>query len=241
MTEIQSMKLSRILHHAAIPLAIAVCGNTLAHEYWIEKQGNRSILNQGHTTGSHAGPAQVPIDPAIIRQVICLDAGGTPLATPPPKGVPPAVDARCAHLSFQLSSGYWTKTPYDTLNKPRSEVKGALQSWLSQETVTRIEQWSPALTKVTPPGLNLVLPGNPARLSAGDKFSVRAVLDGKPTPNVTVAYDGEPRGTTDSDGLVNLRVRHGGLQHVSASIETPLNDGKADTLIRSATLNFLLP
>ena len=58
---------------------------------------------------------------------------------------------------------------------------------------------------------------------------------------MAVAYDGEPRGATDGEGRINLRVRHGGLQQVSASIETPLNDGKADTLIRGATLNFMLP
>jgi nickel transport protein len=235
------MKHSTNLRCAATFLLFASCCNAIAHEYWIEKQGNRSILNQGHTTGAHSGPAQVPIDPAIIREVICLDPAGKALSIKPPKVIPPVVEANCAQLRFQLSSGYWTKTPYDTINKPRGEVKGALQSWLSQESVTRIEQWSIPLTKVNHPGLTLVLPGNPAALKPGDKFSVRALLDGKPAPDVTVAYDGEPRGTTDSDGLVNLRVRHGGVQHVSASIETPLKDGKADTLIRGATLNFVLP
>ncbi len=225
---------------AALSLTAAISSQALAHEYWIEKEGRRYILQQGHKSAAHAGAPAVPFDPAIIAQTICIEKGGKALSLQQ-KGSPPGVEADCAQVSFRLSSGYWTKTPYDTVNKPRTEVKGALQSWLSQETVTRIDLWSPALTKPTLPGLALVLPANPSALKPGDKFALLALLDGKPAADVPVAYDGETRGVTDGEGRINLRVRHGGLQQLSASLETPLNEAKAETLIRGATLNFVLP
>jgi nickel transport protein len=225
---------------AAISLLTAVSANAVAHEYWIEKEVHRYVLQQGHKSTAHAGAAAVPFDPAIVAQTVCTDKSGR-TQTLAHKGSPPAVEADCARISFQLSSGYWTKTPYDTINRPRTEVKGALQSWLSQETVTRIDLWTPALNKPAYPGLALVPLANPAALKPGDKFTLQALLDGKPAAGVPVAYDGETRGATDGEGRINLRVRHGGLQQVSASLETPLNDGKAETLIRGATLNFVLP
>jgi nickel transport protein len=225
---------------ATILLAVAFAQNANAHEYWIEKAGNRFVLQQGHKTAAHAGETRVTFDPAIVAQTTCTrkDGGALPLKA---KGSPPGVDGDCAQISFHLSSGYWTKTPYDTVNKPRTEVRSALQSWLSQETVTRIDHWLPAMAKPNVAGLFIALAADPAGLKPGDKFALRTLLDGRPAPGVAVAYDGEPRGATDGEGRINLRVRHGGLQQVSASIETPLNDGKADTLIRGATLNFMLP
>jgi nickel transport protein len=212
----------------------------MSHEYWIDKEGQRFVLHLGHKSAAHAGAATLAFDPAIIVQTVCTDKSGKTL-TLKPKGTPAEVEADCAQISFRLSSGYWTKTPYDSFNKPRTEVKSALQSWLSQETVTRIDQWSPALTKSVVPGLSLILPASPANLKPGDKLSLLAMIDGKTAPDVAVAYDGETRGTTDAEGRINLRIRHGGLQQFSASLETALNDGKAETLIRGATLNFVLP
>jgi hypothetical protein len=55
-----------------------------------------------------------------------------------------------------------------------------------------------------------------------------------------VAYDGDVRGATAEDGSIALRLRHAGMQTISASFEAPLADGKADTVIRAATLNFEL-
>jgi nickel transport protein len=225
---------------APVVLALLTLSNATAHEYWIDKDGRQFILNQGHKTAAHGGAMAVAYDPAIITQTHCSDEAGKTRALAY-QGNPARVEGDCAAITFQLNSGYWTKTPYDTLNKPKNEVKGALQSWLAEESVTRIERWAPALAKPHAAGLQLSLPADPGRLKSGDKFTLVATLNGSPQANVAVAYDGETRGTTDTDGRINLRVRHGGLQLIAASLETPLADGKADTLIRGATLNFLLP
>jgi nickel transport protein len=55
---------------------------------------------------------------------------------------------------------------------------------------------------------------------------------------VTVAYHGDPRGVTGDDGRVNLRIRHKGLQLISASLEEPLQSNKADKRVRSTILMF---
>ena len=47
--------------------------------------------------------------------------------------------------------------------------------------------------------------------------------------------------TTGNDGKIAIRIRHGAMQLISASVETPLADGKADTVIRASTLQFELP
>jgi nickel transport protein len=225
---------------ALLLVAVLSVSTAFAHEYWIDREGRQFVLNQGHKTAAHGGAAAVSYDTTTITSVQCSEESGKnrPL---PVKGNPARVEGDCAAVSFQLNSGYWTKTPYDTFNKPRNEVKGALQSWLSEETVTRIERWSPVLAKPNANGLQLSLASDPDRLKSGDKFTLVATLNGAPQANVAVAYDGETRGTTDNEGRINLRVRHNGLQLIAASLETPLADGKADTLIRGATLNFVLP
>lgn len=221
-------------------LAATHSAPSIAHDYWIDREVRHYVLHQGHKTAAHAGAAAVAYDASIVSRVECTDEAGKARALPV-TGNPVRAEGDCASVRFTLSSGYWTKTPYDTLNKPRSDVKQALESWRSEESVTRLDRWSPGLAKPAVPGLALSLPANPAGLKPGDKFSVLATLDGMPRADIPVAYNGETRGATDTDGRINLRVRHSGLQQVSASLETPLTDGKADKLIRGATLNFLLP
>ena len=64
------------------------------------------------------------------------------------------------------------------------------------------------------------------------------VKDGKPVAGASVAYHGNPRGETDADGRIAIRLRHGGVQLIATSLELPLKDGKADTEILAATLQF---
>ncbi|EFK95250.1 conserved hypothetical protein [sediment metagenome] len=55
---------------------------------------------------------------------------------------------------------------------------------------------------------------------------------------MTVAYFGHPRGTTDGDGRINIRLQQPGLQLIQASRVSPLDDGKADKLIQATALQF---
>ena len=123
-----------------------------------------------------------------------------------------------------------------------------LKSWRSEDSVKRLNRWSAALAQPLTPGLEITPVGDPFGLGVDDKLTVRVTLDRKPRAGVPVAYDGATRGATGEDGTVVLKIRHGGLQMIAASLETPLDDdqrksprdGQADTLIRATTLNFEL-
>jgi nickel transport protein len=82
--------------------------------------------------------------------------------------------------------------------------------------------------------------GNPLLLKTGDKLHLRAFYQGRPVAGVTVAYFGKPRGITDKEGNVNIRLQSAGFQLIKASIELPLNDGKADKAVHAASLQFEL-
>jgi nickel transport protein len=236
---IQKVKLIHSIPQA-LALLCSLSTAASAHEYWVDRDNGQYVLHQGHKTAVHRGAASIAYDPASVVRVECLDESGKSRVLIP-HGTPVRVDGSCAAVNFYLDHGYWTKTAYDTLNKPKNEVKGALQSWRSHENVTRLNQWTAALAQPAGVGLVLSLPANPDRLKTGDKFTVVVTLDGAPRADVPVAYAGETRGVTDAGGRINLKIRHTGLQQISASLEAPLTDGKADTLIRAATLNFMLP
>jgi nickel transport protein len=90
-------------------------------------------------------------------------------------------------------------------------------------------------------GLEITPTVDPFKVAIDDKLTVLVTENRKPKSGVPVAYQGETRGATGEDGRIAIRIRTGGMQLVSASIEVPLSDGKADTVIRATALQFELP
>lgn len=216
-------------------------GGALAHDLWLSITGKQWTLYQGHRHSTHDGADTVPYTSGFVTRARCLDAEGKqgPLAVA--ANAPWSASGDCAALRLDVSSGYWSKTPWETKNVPKNEAPGALKSWLALESLLLIERWNVALAKPAGSGLELLPTADPFLLKPGDKLVVRATHDGKPLAEAPVAYHGETRGTTDADGRIAIRLRHRGVQLISTSLETRLNDGKADREIRSATLQFSLP
>jgi nickel transport protein len=210
-----------------------------AHEYWIEKGDGGYTLFQGHVFSTHEGEARVQYDPAIVKRVTC--AGGAAASPEPGKTYPVRIAGRCAALLVDIVSGYWTQTLTDTVPKPRSEVRGALRGWKSEESIKRLDNWSAAAMKPLSDGLEIVPLENPFLLKPGDKLRVQVLWQGKPRKGVAVAYAGDTRGQTDSQGEVNLRIRRGGVQMVAASFDEPIKDPLADRIVHGAMLQFELP
>jgi nickel transport protein len=224
--------------------AAALLGLSLpasAHDLWLEREGSAVLLYQGHRHSSHAGQEIVPYDPAAVKEALCLDATGAARPLRPGATHPVRIEAACHMVLAAMSSGYWTKTAWETKNVPKTGISGVVKSWLSEETVKRLDRWTPFAAKPLSDRLEITPLADPLALSPGDKLSVRVSFAGKPLAGVPVAYDGDVRGATAADGSIALRLRHPGLQMISASFEAPLADGKADTVIRAATLNFELP
>jgi len=226
------------MRFVSVLFALLAC-TAQAHELWLEREGERWTLRQGHLHGGHAGEKNVPYDAHFVRSARCLDAGGAvrPLAVASPS--PWTASGACAALHVEVSSGYWSKTPWETKNAPKSETPGALKSWLSRDTLLFID--SRAVIRPHGEGLEILPEGNPFALKPGDKLIVRVTQDGKPLAGAPVAYRGHARGATDGAGRIAIRLRTAGTQLISTSAELPLADGKADVEIRSATLQFELP
>lgn len=220
-------------------LLLALPLTAVAHDYSLERDGDDYALYQGHFHSTHLGEKQVPYDPGIIEAAYCTAESGIrsmPRATAYPARFP----GPCAVLYVDMSSGYWSQTLTGTVNKPKTEVTGSLRGWLSEESIKRINVWTPAAAAPLTAGFELVPLENPLTLKPGSKLRLQALWQRKPKSGVTVAYDGAARGVTDTDGKVNLRVRHGGAQTVSATFEEPLNDAKADKIVRASILQFQL-
>lgn len=212
----------------------------LAHDLWLEREGSGLVLFQGHRHPSHHDPETVPYQPSAVGEAICQDARGRSKPVPFSAAYPVRVEADCAALLVAISSGYWTKTAWETKNVPKIGVSGVVKSWLSQDTVKRIERWTPGAAQAISQRLEIAPLADPFGLAPGDKLTLRVFFGGKPLAGVAVAYDSEVRGATAADGSIALRLRHPGLQMISASFEAPLADGKADSVIRATTLNFEL-
>lgn len=212
----------------------------LAHDLWVTREGNLHTLHSGHERSGHAGAKVIEYKPEQIRQAVCFSAAGRVLAGEVGRTWPVTLRGDCAASYFVFSSGYWSKTPYGTKNLPRNEAGQVLDSWLSVESVKRIDAWGVGLAKPLGLELEIVPLDNPLSLRPGDKLHLAVYGAGKPVAGATVAYFGHPRGVTAADGRVNITLRQPGPQSIQASLETPLGDGKADRLIQTTALQFEL-
>lgn len=212
-----------------------------AHDLWLEKSGKQFTLYQGHRHSTHAGTETMAYGRQFVAAATCFDVRGGQRPLAAAGSAPWTASGECAALQLEMSSGYWSKTPWETRNVPKSEVEGAIRSWLSKESLKRIEQWAAPFSQPLGAGLEIVPTSDPFALKPDDKLVVRVLRDGKPVVGAPVAYHGDTRGETDPDGRIAIRLRHGGVQLISTSVELPLRDGKADVESIAATLQFELP
>jgi nickel transport protein len=222
-------------------LLLALCLLSTAsagHDLWIDREGPLHTLAYGHERSGHEGAGHLEYRPETVKEAGCFSTAGQEQRVEQGKTFPVTFRGECAASWFLLSTGYWSKTPYGTRNLPKSEAGAVMDSWLSVESIKRIDRWGDTLARPLTGELELVPLYNPLSLKVGDKLRLRAFLRGKPVTGVTVAYFGKPRGTTGSDGSVNIRLNEPGIQLVQASLEMPLNDGKADKTIQTSSLQF---
>ena len=224
--------------HRTLSLLALLALPAAAHDLWLERDAAGWTLLLGHRHSAHDGADTLPYAAGLVRAATCIEAEGRRRALP--TGATPwrTTATDCALLRLDLSSGYWSKTPWETKNVPKSEAPGALRSWLSEESLKFLARWTAAARTPLGQGLEITPLSDPTSLAVGDKFTVLVSLDGRPWANAPVALNGETRGESDAAGRINLRLRRIGLQLVSTSAETPLADGKADWHLRAASLQF---
>ncbi len=225
----------------ALGLILLAYSPCRAHDYWVESDGQDYLLFRGHRYSEHTGEKIVPYDPTIIRGAYCASPDGPVHDVEPSSEYPVRIAGPCAALVVDADSGYWSQTLTGTRNQPKNELFGVLRSWRALESVKLINMWQDDLAQPLSDGLEIVCETDPFALRSGQKLRLLVTQEGKPREGVTVAYDGKPRGVTGKDGRINLRMRHGGMQHITASIDEPPTDDKADKLVRSTALLFELP
>ena len=235
---------ARFQFHGGIAL-LAICAGLLAktafaHDLWLDDANGRVTLQQGHKHSEHAGAETLDYRPDFVQSARCFNEAGETSLPAPESASPWRVRADCAAMLLATSSGYWTKTPWETRNAPKTGISPVIKSWRAQESLKRLFRWSEVGGQALGEGLEIVPQNNPFALQAGDKLTVQVLAGKQPLPNVAVAYGGDTRGATGPDGRIAIRLRHGGVQLISASREVPLNDGKADVLIDATTLQFNL-
>ena len=210
------------------------------HDLWLDRIGNGYELLYGHRHSGHSGQDTIEYQPSAVQRLVCFDTGGKAVGQGATARYPARLAGDCAVSYALLSSGYWTKTPYGTKNVPKDEVDAAVSSWLSFEGVKRIDHWGQALARPLTQDLELVPLDDLLALGDGDKLRLQATFRGQPVAGAVVAYDGKPRGQTGPDGWINVKVRHGGLQVVEATLRRPLDGLKADEEVHTSTLSFTL-
>jgi nickel transport protein len=223
---------------SALYLIASLAGAAQAHDLWVERQGHVQTLQYGHERSGHEGMKTLAYKPEQVKDAACYGSDGRAVRAEIGRSYPVTLNGQCAASWFLTSSGYWSKTPYGTKNLPKAEAGAVLDSWLSVESVKRLDDWSNALARPLTRELEIVPRANPLTLKTGDKLRLTVTLDGRPAAGVTVAYFGHPRGVSGADGQVNVRLQQPGYQLVQASLETPLDDGKADRLVQSTALQF---
>jgi nickel transport protein len=212
-----------------------------AHDLWLEPAEAGFVLLYGHRTAAHDGEALIDYDPAIVRAVECFDLAGARRHVEATRERPVRILGDCAAVHVLTSSGFWTRTTEGLRNRPADELSGVLRSWESIESVKRLEAWSAALAKPLTAAMEITPLHDPFAVAPGGKLRLLVTLDGAPRPGAAVAYDGETRGVTDAAGRVNLRVRAGGTQFITASFEAPRTDRRAERTLHATTLLLQLP
>lgn len=215
-----------------------VASTAWSHDLWLEKEGNSYVLYQGHRHSAHGGADVVPYEPSTARGFTCIDSNGAAKELGAAKAYPAKVTGDCATLHATFSTGYWTKTAWETRNVPKTGISGVIKSWYSEESLKFVERWTHSSANPVGAGLEITPTANPLQLKAGDKLVVLITDGGKPVAGVPVAYAGDTRGASGADGKVAIRLRQGGLQLLGASLESPLTDGKADVAIRTSSIQF---
>ncbi|MCG6897456.1 MAG: DUF4198 domain-containing protein [Thiocapsa sp.] len=213
----------------------------VAHDLWLEPEAAGYRLLYGHHPRvSHEGTRQIAYAPDIVKSVVCLDAAGGRLPAKIGDASPVKIEGDCAVLYVLTSSGYWTKTTAGAKNLKKTETAAPLGSWQSFESVKHIARWGSGAASPLAPPLEIVPAEDPLALKDGDKLTLRVLASGQPVADATVSYDGKPRGQTGTDGAVNIRVRHAGLQLIQASTRMPHAGPEADEVVHTTALTFAL-
>ena len=223
---------------AVVIMFLLAAGGVCAHDIWIEKNSGGYVLFYGHA-GHGGGESEiVEYDPAIVVRTVCIDSDGTESEAEILDEQPLCIGGDFAAVYVLTSSGYWSETPFGLKNLPKDEAKSPIRSWLSFESVKRIDEWREGTSSPLTGDLEITPLKDPLKLSRGDKARLVVTMGGRPVAGVPVAYFDSTRGITDGKGRINIRLKRGGMQLIKASLKEPGDGVKEDEIVHTTTLVF---
>jgi len=212
-----------------------------AHDIWLENKGNKYILFYGHKYPHNDGSfsqKKIKYNPENIKSILCVRNNKVE-SIKFDKNYPISFNGNdCSLIYVIYSSGYWSKTPYGEVNKPKNQVNTVIKSWLSFEILKKVNKWDKSLEKPFINSLEIIPTNDISKLKKGEKIRLKILYNGKPIENVPVYYNGKFRGTTDEEGKINIKIRNKGLQLIEASYKEKINSNKADEVVYTTILEF---
>ena len=210
-----------------------------AHDLWFAKEGSTCTLCYGHLESKTGEQKTIEYDPQNILKAQAFDLKGKEVQVTVNNQYPFTISEVPGPVVYALtSSGYWTKTPHGTKNVPKNKADMPVYSWLSYESVKRIDRWADALSLPLTEDLEITPLKNPIKLKKGKKIHLLVTFKGEPIEGVVVSYFDKPRGTSNSDGKINIKLKDSGPQLISASYKQEIQSEKADEIIYTTFLNF---
>jgi nickel transport protein len=237
----EGSNMMRHINKLAIIFAFMFLSNSpaRAHDLWLAKEGSTCTLCYGHMESKTGEQETIKYDPQNILKVQAFDLKGNEVQVTANKEYPFTISEVHGSVVYALtSSGYWTKTPHGTKNVPKNKTDMPVSSWLSYESVKRIDQWADAFSLPLTEDLEITPLENPIKLKKGKKIHLLVTFKGEPIEGVVVSYFDRPRGTSNSDGKINIRLKNSGLQLISASYKQKIQSEKADEIVYTTFLNF---
>jgi len=168
-----------------------------------------------------------------------LDDGATQMRMPDDEWPVVAAPDHVAAAAVTVNWGVWARTSAGDLRREDLGDETVLRLWRSRALAKTITLWHDRLVMPMSDELEIAPTRNPLDVPVGHKLKVRVVLHRRPVADAVVCYDGEVRGVTGRDGTINIRLRHDGLQILTASLHSPDPDGVLDEIVHETTLSFV--
>lgn len=227
-----------------VALGIALCAATLgparagAHDLWIERTTRGFLVRAGH-----AGHEATPLDVSAVSEVRCARAGEPvhSLSPRPDRRGAVRVQGSCEAVSALVDHGFFVLTPDGEKHLRKREAPDAVRSWRSRQFAKWIDARVPGAAALLGDALEIVPVTDLAHARVGEKVTVRVLLEGRPARGAIVSTGHERLGETSSAGEARVKVRHGGFQSISATLQRPLGTPDADSEVLEASLSFEVP
>lgn len=226
------------VHSVLILLTLSAAPGLIAHDLWLERNPGIYMLRYGHIRPSDQDQISLALSLTGLRGIVCQTVSGRQPLKFSLLHEKLSAPGNCDAVAVAYEGGYFSKTVNGTVRLPRNQSSNVLKSWLSFEYIKRIDAWNASTSQPLGQRLEITPQSNIETASVGQKITFLVTSNGIPLSGVVVAVHDDPKGVTDSHGLVNIRIREKGTQLFTVTQVVPLKRADADEEIHTARIQF---